>query len=89
MPLGINHLDVAHELGNIEQTAIEALPVALSPVSHLLGSRIEISRFLLQLLSAELAERVKANHQMVVVAHDGEAGHLAAVTKSVEMNNLQ
>ena len=89
VPLGVHHLDIAHELRDIEQTLIKSFPVTLGPVCDLLRFGVEIPSPFFQFLLAQSAKGLKMEHQMVVVAHNGKPSRMAAVTENIVTDDLQ
>ena len=88
IPLGVTLLDVAHELGDVEDPAVETLPL-LWTAKDLSRIPVKQTGSPVEFLSREDTKRQKAGHQMIMIAHQTVSRRITAVAGQVLADGLQ
>ena len=73
VPSGVGLIDVAHEFGDIEQTAIETVPLLII-AKDLIGIFVDEQGALAQVLSREDLEGEESEDQVIVIVHEAISG---------------
>ena len=90
VPAGEGALDVAHELGDVKEPPLKALPFLLGPgFEGFAGVGVEGESTIQEFVAGQRAGRVEAADAVPVIAHDVYRGELAAEDVGVVLDEFE